>query len=456
MSPGSSTVRWISVGGTSLSTPQWAGVVAIANGLRARSGQPRLGQPHRALYGDIGAVPGAYAAAFADIVEGRHGSCASCTATSGHDALTGLGTPQVGALLSALTGASAAPTVPVVTPATITGRVGSALTFTASASGQSLAFSLSGAPAGMRIEASTGAVTWPTPVAGTYAVDVTARDTVNDLSGTARYTVVVSPLAAPVVASAELSGRVGTPLIFSLSVSASNAVTRTLGAGAPKGVKIATNGVVSWPTPVAGRFEITVIAKDKKTGLVGQGVATVTIAAANAPVLTGASLSAKAGSAFTHLVQLTSDYPVGFSLSGAPKGMTVGKTGLVSWPRPVAGAYSFAVLAKDSRTGLVGRASYTLEVAATTTTGPVITASAMTGVAGQPLTGTIRFEAPGATSLSVTIAGVPMGMMLSASGATLTARWANPVQGSYSLRVTAVDSAKRTASATVPITIAAP
>lgn len=458
MSPGSSTVRWISVGGTSLSTPQWAGVVAIANAMRARSGQALLGQPHRALYGDIAAVPGSYAAGFADIVEGRHGTCATCAATAGHDPLTGLGTPQVGALLSALTGARAAPTAPVVTPATITGRVGTALSFTASArASHALAFSLSRAPAGMRIDSSTGAVTWPTPVAGTHAVDVTARDTVDGLSGTARYTVVVSPLAAPVVASADVSGRVGTPLTFSLAVTAANAVTRTLGPGAPKGLKIATNGVVSWAAPVAGRFEVTVIAKDKKTGLVGQGVATLTIAAANAPVVTGAGLRGQAGSAFTHQLQTTSDYPVGYSLSGAPKGMTVGKTGLVSWPRPVAGTYSFAVLAKDSRTGLVGRGSFTLEVSpAATAAGPVITAAAMTGVAGQPLTGTIRFEAPGATSLSVTIAGVPMGMMLSASGPTLTARWANPVQGRYSLTVTAVDSAKRTAQATVPITITAP
>ena len=37
MAPGSAAVNWISVGGTSLSTPQWAGLVAVANALRVQA-----------------------------------------------------------------------------------------------------------------------------------------------------------------------------------------------------------------------------------------------------------------------------------------------------------------------------------------------------------------------------------------------------------------------------------
>ncbi len=38
MAPGSSTVSWMSAGGTSLATPQWAGLLAVANALRAQGG----------------------------------------------------------------------------------------------------------------------------------------------------------------------------------------------------------------------------------------------------------------------------------------------------------------------------------------------------------------------------------------------------------------------------------
>ena len=55
------------------------------------------------------------------------------------------------------------------------------------------------------------------------------------------------------------------------------------------------------------------------------------------------------------------------------------------------------------------------------TAGPVITAPAMFGVAGQPLSGTISVSSPGATSLSVTIAGAPLGMGFSVAGTTITA-----------------------------------
>ena len=76
-------------------------------------------------------------------------------------------------------------------------------------------------------------------------------------------------------------------------------------------------------------------------------------------------------------------------------------------------------------------------------------------MAGRALDGTIAFSAPGATSLRVTISGVPMGMGFAFSGLTLHALWPSPVAGSYKLQVTAVDSLGRSSTATVPVNIAA-
>ncbi|MBU6260198.1 MAG: S53 family peptidase [Burkholderiales bacterium] len=302
---GSVGAGWLSAGGTSLSTPQWAGLVAIADALRAQSSKAALGAPHAVLYGQIGAVPGTYAAAFADITAGSDGSCSTCSARPGYDEPSGLGTPNAAALLSALGGAAPAAAAPVVTPAAIGGKVGTALTFT-------------------------------------------------------------------------------------VSVSAPDAVRYQL-AGAPAGMTIAAGGTVSWPTPVAGRYGVTVTATDTRTGLAGQGLYTVSIVA---PVASGTG-------------------------SG-------GGGGLVG-----------------SGNGSGG------------STGPTITAPPISGVAGHPLSGSITLADPGVAGLSVSINGMPMGLMITPRGLSLALSWASPAAGNYLLRIQLVDSAGRRAGATLPITVKA-
>jgi subtilase family serine protease len=365
IAPGSSTVRWGSVGGTSLSTPQWAGLIAVANATRALNGKAAMGAPHAALYGQIATVPGTYASVFADITAGSDGSCAACTAKSGYDQLTGLGTPNVSNLLSALSGLTVA--------------------------------------------------------------------------------------TAPQVGSASIQGKVGTALTFTVSTVASNAVSYTL-TGAPSGMSISSAGVVSWAVPVAGTYSVTVTAKDSKTGLSGQGVYTVVIAPVSAPVLTSGTISGKVGVALSFSAAASNANPVTYALSGAPSGMSISSTGVVSWPVPVAGIYSVTVTAKDSKTGLSGQAKYTVQI---TSGGPVITGAAMTGVAGKPMSGLITIVDNGVSSVSITISGVPLGMMFQSSGLSVIPYWNTPVAGSYQLKVVVTDSAGGSAQLTIPVTVSA-
>ncbi len=364
MQPGSSTVQWISAGGTSLAAPMWAGLVAVANANRQQATLPVMAGGHALLYGQIGAVASSYASGFADIRLGSHGTCSTCSATPGYDQLTGLGTPNAGALVSLLTGATA-------------------------------------------------------------------------------------PAPAPVVTSASISGKVGTALTFTAAVNASNPVSMSL-SGAPTGMSISAAGVVSWPAPVAGAYAVTVVAKDTKTGLTGQGVYSISVAAPVAPMVESASIAGRPSVALAFKANVTSANAVTYSLAGAPSGMVVVADGTVSWPKPVAGVYSVTLTAKDTKTGLSGKGVFTVKIAAA---GPVITASAMVGVAGQPLSGRIDVTSPGATSLSVSIARVPLGMGFAVSGSTITAIWSKPVAGSYQLVVTAKDSAGLSAQLTVPVTI---
>jgi len=102
--PGGNTAApgWYSMGGTSLATPQWAGLLAVANAQRRAAGRAPLGTAHLALYRGVAAVPGRYVSAFADVTRGSHGTCAGCTAVAGYDLPTGLGSPHTARLLPLL------------------------------------------------------------------------------------------------------------------------------------------------------------------------------------------------------------------------------------------------------------------------------------------------------------------------------------------------------------------
>src|SRR4029079_5855163 len=96
---------WYDIGGTSLSCPQWAGLVAIADQINGGG----LGLINPALY-KIAANPAQYAADYYDVTTGKNGAFApdvpGYPATTGWDPVTGLGTPNAAALLPALVAAS--------------------------------------------------------------------------------------------------------------------------------------------------------------------------------------------------------------------------------------------------------------------------------------------------------------------------------------------------------------
>jgi subtilase family serine protease len=90
---------WNQWGGTSIGTPQWAALFAIANSERQQASKVKLTQPQVDLYPDAEAD-------YHDIVSGTNGSCgALCTAKVGYDFVTGLGSPQANLLIPALVAA---------------------------------------------------------------------------------------------------------------------------------------------------------------------------------------------------------------------------------------------------------------------------------------------------------------------------------------------------------------
>ena len=359
ISPGSSSTGWMSVGGTSLSTPQWAGVLAIANALRAQTSMAAVGAPHTLLYTGISTVAGTYVSDFADITLGSDGTCSSCYAKTGYDLPTGLGTPNVTALLTSLSSRSTTSAAPVVGAASVAGTVGTALSFSATATAaHPVTFVLSNAPTGMTLSAA-GLITWTSPTLGNYSVTVTATDTQTGLSGHGVYSVtitspqppVVAP-APPTVAGGTITGRAGSAMSFSATAISRDSLTYML-SGAPSGMSINSSGVVSWSNPVAGKYSVTVVATDTRTGSSGRGVYTVTIAAAG-PTITASSMAGKAGQKLTGSISFadSTSNSLSITITGVPGGM--GFTAAanspvlnVAWASPVAGTYTLVVSARD-------------------------------------------------------------------------------------------------------------
>lgn len=88
---------WFQVGGTSAGAPQWAALIALANQTRSSalssnslSSSPEYSAP---------------ASNYRDITSGTNGTCGStCSATTGYDFVTGLGSPRANTLVPYLAG----------------------------------------------------------------------------------------------------------------------------------------------------------------------------------------------------------------------------------------------------------------------------------------------------------------------------------------------------------------
>ena len=214
---------WVQVGGTSLSAPIWAGIIAIANQGRATSGQATLTgtQTLSKLY----TLP---ASDFHDITTGSNGFSAG----TGYDLVTGRGSPIVNLLAPALAGTTVSTSSPIigsftVSPTSVT--AGTSVTLTASNvtdTGSTITgvtfYRESNTTSGLQIGTGgdtllTGTIThsgttWSLTTStagltgGTYTYYAVAADAASVASSTASATLkVTAPAPAPVIGSFTVS-----------------------------------------------------------------------------------------------------------------------------------------------------------------------------------------------------------------------------------------------------------
>jgi len=187
---------WNEVGGTSASSPMLAAMYALA--------------------GNAGSTPAddiyTHTSNFFDVTTGNNGSCSPaflCTAETGYDGPTGIGTPD--GITGLVAGTTTGNTVTVTNPGSQTGTVGTAVSLqihaSDSATGQTLTYKATGLPAGLSIS-SSGLISGTPTTAATSSVAVTATDTTG-ASGSASFTWTISGAGGTCSTHTQLLGNPG-------------------------------------------------------------------------------------------------------------------------------------------------------------------------------------------------------------------------------------------------------
>jgi hypothetical protein len=163
---------WAVYGGTSAAAPIIASIYALA-GTPGASDVPN-------------SYPYAHIANLNDVTSGSNGTCGAplCTAGSGWDGPTGLGTPSGVTAFKAGVGGGPTP-VSVANPGSKTSTVGTAVSLQLSANGGTAPYTwtATGLPSGLSIS-SGGLISGTPTTAGTYSVTGTAKDSLNATGST--------------------------------------------------------------------------------------------------------------------------------------------------------------------------------------------------------------------------------------------------------------------------------
>jgi subtilase family serine protease len=244
---------WTIIGGTSAAAPLWAGYTALVNatptcrGLTVGFMNPFLysvaGSNYRTNLTDISLASPISGAANNDAIGMNNGLFPD---TANYDMATGLGSMIAPALASSLCG-QAAPvyTVAVTSPGNQSTVVGTAVSVPVTASdsgGTGLLYTATGLPAGLSINASTGAITGTPTIPGVSTVTVTARDKfANAGSSTPFSWAVVKPVGKPKSSGASFGGlSKGKPsLKFTLSAGLNAPALKSVSVTLPGGLSFA-------------------------------------------------------------------------------------------------------------------------------------------------------------------------------------------------------------------------
>ena len=343
-----------------------------------------------------------------------------------------------------------------VNPASLTtGTAGTAYSQTITATGGSGSYTFSltaGAlPAGLSLNASSGAITGTPSASGTSNFTVTATDG-NSATGSRAYSITIN--AAITVNPASLpAGTVGTA--YSQTVAATGGTgsyTFSVSSGTlPAGLSLnAGSGAITGTPTGAGSSSFTITATDGNSAT-GSRAYSVTINAAI--TVNPASLAnGTVGSAYSQTVSATGgtgSYTFSVSAGALPAGLSLASgTGVISGTPSSSGSSSFTITATDGN-GATGSRAYSVSIAAGINVSPL---SLPAATVGTPYSQTISASGgTGSFTFSVTAGALPSGLLLNAATGAITGTPSG--SGSSTFTITATDSASATGARSYTLTV---
>ena len=330
------------------------------------------------------------------------------------------------------------PAKPVITSNTATGTVGTAFSYTITATNSPTSYTASPLPAGLSFNTTTGVLSGTPTTVATTTVNISATNA----GGTGNGTVVVTiNPAKPVITSNTATGTVGTA--FSYTITATNSPTSYTASPLPAGLSFnTTTGVLSGtPTTVA---TTTVSISATNAGGTGNGIVVVTINPAK-PVITSNTATGTVGTAFSYTITATNN-PTSYTASPIPAGLSFNTTtGVLSGTPSTAATTTISISATNA--GGTGNGTVVVTINAAIPGAPVVTSNTAAGTVGTAFSYTITATN---TPTSYTASPIPAGLSFNTTTGVLSGTPTTAATTTISISATNVGG---TGNGTVVVTI---
>ncbi len=320
-------------------------------------------------------------------------------------------------------------------------------------------------PAGLNLNAATGAITGTPTTAGNSNFTVQATDSGSPQQiVTKALNITINPVLAITTTSPMPTGTIGTAYSQTLQTNGGGIppITWSITLGAlPGGLTLNANtGVISGTPTVVGTFNFTAQAADSGTPQqIASKALSISIATAPLSVATTGLPNGVVGQSYSNamLQSAGGNPPVTWSISAGslPAGLTLNaSTGAISGTPTTAGTTTFTVMATDSSTPTAQTATKQLSIQVNTVLS-ITTTSLANGTVNSPYSATLQSSGGAAPiTWSATAGALPSGLSLVPATGVISGT--PQVSGTSSFTVQATDSTSptpQTASQALSITV---
>jgi hypothetical protein len=344
--------------------------------------------------------------------------------------------------------------ITIVAPVTITttsplpgGVVGTAYSGTVAATGGTppITWTATGLPAGLGINASTGAITGNPTTAGTTTASITATDSTNPTHLTATANLSITIVAPVSITTASLpGGTVGTAYSATVAASGGTLPITWTASGLPGGLGInASTGAITGNPTAAGTFTAAITATDSTNPTHLTATANLSISIAGPLTITTSSLpDGIQGQAYATTVTAGGGTgPYTWSASGLPSGLGINvSTGQITGIPAAAGTTTAAITVTDSTspTHLSMTVNLSIRIVLPLS---ITTASLPAGIVGTAYNTSVASNG-GASPITWSATGLPGGLGINASTGAITGTPTTP--GTVTAGITATDATNPT------------